>query len=96
LDFGVVRVNDGFKFYKNYCELPTSLVIGYALAIANSGKAKSIFLAGFDGYGEEDTRTREMSEIFKLYKETKNSIPVNSVTPTIYGINIQSIYSFLS
>ena len=40
----------GFEFYSNYCTLPTSLVVAYALAIATSGQAQQILLAGFDGF----------------------------------------------
>lgn len=33
------------------CELPTSLVFAYALAVTTSGKAEDIFVVGFDGFG---------------------------------------------
>ncbi|MFM6278818.1 MAG: hypothetical protein ACKN9K_10785, partial [Dolichospermum sp.] len=59
LDFGLAVEVDTFRFENNYCILPTSLVIAYALAIATSGQASRIFLAGFDGYGADDLRNNE-------------------------------------
>jgi 4-hydroxy 2-oxovalerate aldolase len=92
LDFGIVVKNQGFKFHQNYCELPTSLVIAYSLAVANSGSAKQIILAGFDGYKAEDSRRKEMDQMIKIYKEQLNALPLQSVTPTDYEIPVRSIF----
>lgn len=94
LDFGIIINNQGFSFNKNYCESPFSLVIAYALAIANSGKAKQIFLAGFDGYNADDPRNQEMNQLLKTYKEKENSISLTSITPTRYNIFVKSIFGF--
>lgn len=92
-DFGIKISNKKFNFHKNYCELPTSLVIGYVLAIANSGKAKEIILAGFDGHDSDDVRRKEMDHILSLYFSTSGAIPIKSITPTKYDIFTESIYS---
>jgi 4-hydroxy 2-oxovalerate aldolase len=92
LDFGVIISNRGFSFNNNYCELPSSLVIAYTLAIANSGKAKKIILAGFDGYNSDDPRSKEMDQLLKIYKEKPNTLPLTSITPTRYNISIKSIF----
>jgi len=94
LDFGVIINNQGFSFNKNYCESPSSLVIAYTLAIANSGKAKKIILAGFDGYNADDPRSQEMDQLLKTYKEKSNSISLTSITPTCYNISVKSIFGF--
>ena len=67
--------------------------MAYSIAIANSGKASEILLAGFDGYNYEDPRRKEIDHILEDYKNTKNSIPVKSITPTQYRIPVKSIYS---
>ena len=41
---------DSFKVFGKYCELPKSLVFGYAVSICIAGQAKKIYLAGFDGH----------------------------------------------
>lgn len=91
-DFGLSVEQDRFSFADNFCIVPTSLVVAYALAIASSGKASRILLAGFDGYGEDDPRNHENNRLFKLYQSTKNSIPIIAVTPTRYELNTISIY----
>jgi 4-hydroxy 2-oxovalerate aldolase len=96
LDFGIIVGEKEFIFEDNYCVLPNSLVITYALAIATSGKASRILLAGFDGYEAGDSRNAEMTEIFNLYNKNKDSLPLTSITPTCYQINKSSIYQMIS
>ena len=91
-DFGMTITNQEFEFNQNYCKLPTSLVIAYALAIANCGLAKKITLAGFDGYNADDPRSVEMESIIKIYNDHPNTLPIKSITPTRYKISTQSIF----
>ena len=49
-DYGVTLKNNTFSSYKNYSVLPHNLTFGYAIAVALSGKAKNITIAGFDGH----------------------------------------------
>ena len=95
LDFGIAVTSKGFAFHENYCELPTSLVMAYALAIANSGKAKRIYLAGFDGYSEGDPRNDESEAIIKAYLAAEYPVELISITPTRYRIKKQSLYGSL-
>jgi 4-hydroxy 2-oxovalerate aldolase len=94
-DFGLSIDSGEFEFHEKFCKSPSSLVLAYALSIASSGKAKEIFLAGFDGYGADDPRRKEMDELFKLYDNTEGSIHVSSITPSRYEIEIKSIFSLL-
>ena len=55
-DFGLEVIPKKFKFGNTSAVVPNSLVVSYALAIASSGKAARILLAGFDGYPSEDPR----------------------------------------
>ncbi|MDO9106919.1 MAG: aldolase [Methylovulum sp.] len=95
LDFGLSVKADTFEFHDHYALLPTSLVIAYALAIATSGKAKCIFLAGFDGYGEDDPRNQEMNRLFKCYADQAQSLAIASITPTRYQIPESSVYALI-
>lgn len=92
LDFGVSIQSKTFCFDETDAVIPNSLVISYALAIANSGKASRILLAGFDGYSSDDPRTKEMQALFELYKNS-GGLEIVSVTPTVYNIPIMSIYA---
>lgn len=96
LDFGIAVNNAGFEFHEHYAQLPTSLVVAYALAIATTGQAHKIYFAGFDGYGAGDPRYKEMEHLIKSYKKQAQAIDIVSITPTCYGIKTQSIYGLLS
>lgn len=94
LDYGIGVSNDGFVFNANYCQLPASLVLAYALAMATSGGGKQIYLAGFDGYGADDPRRHEADNIFRAYRKTDKSLPLLAITPTRYEIDSRSVYSY--
>lgn len=92
LDFGLSVEPGVFEFSEASCTLPTSLVVAYALAIAASGQASRVLMAGFDGYGADDPRNREMKELLDLYQRTPGARELVSVTPTRYELTSQSIY----
>ena len=85
--------NDSFEFHKNYCIITNTLVLSYALAVVTSGSVKNIYLAGFDGYAEGDSRNEEVNDLlFKFKKSTRNS-KVIAITPTKYkNITSKSVY----
>jgi 4-hydroxy 2-oxovalerate aldolase len=91
-DFDIAIDANGFAFNTSNCTLPNFLVLSYALAIATSGKAKKILLAGFDGYGADDPRRKEIDHVFNLYQKTKGSVDFLSITETQYEIPVKSIY----
>lgn len=92
LDFGLNIERGRFAFNQFSCTLPTSLVVAYALAIAASGSANRVLMAGFDGYGADDPRSREMQELVDQYQSTEGARHLVSVTPTRYSITTESIY----
>jgi 4-hydroxy 2-oxovalerate aldolase len=91
-DFDIAIDANNFVFNNSNCILPNLLVLSYALAIATSGKAKQILLAGFDGYGADDLRHKEINHVFNLYQKAKGSVDFFSITDTRYEIPIKSIY----
>lgn len=93
LDFGLLVEPNSFEFAKTHCILPNSLVFSYVLAIANSGLASGVRLVGFDGYSADDSRSTEMEQVLRLYKQFSNT-PLCSLTPTRYDIPTQSIFGF--
>ncbi|MBZ5486447.1 aldolase [Halomonas aquamarina] len=93
LDFGLNITQGKFVFGAVHCTLPTSLVVAYALAVANSGQANKIIMAGFDGYGADDPRSQEMHQLFELYQATEKAIDLVAITPTRYGLHTESVYA---
>lgn len=92
-DFGLTVKANTFGFSETNAVLPNSLVVSYALAIASSGQASRISLAGFDGYGADDPRTKEMQQIFADYQLAPDALPVTSITPTSYSVPTISVYA---
>jgi len=93
LDFGMTVSLGTFRFEARHCVIPTSLVFAYALAVATSGKATRILLAGFDGYGADDPRTAEMNLVLQQYQLATGALPVLSITPTRYSMPVSSVYA---
>ena len=91
-NFGIEIQSEHFEFKKTSCILPNLNVLAYALGIICSGRAESIFLAGFDGYSMGSTRNEEMNKIFHLFQGTSD-ISFFSVTPSVYKIPQKSIYA---
>ena len=73
--------------------MPRLFTLVYALSIATSGQAERILLAGFDGYGNNDVRTKTIDELLHFYSSSTGSRPLLAVTPTTYSINSTSIYA---
>lgn len=93
LDFGLQVAPRTFAFNEMGCVLPSSLVVAYALAIATSGKAAHLWLAGFDGYSADDPRSREMQHLLDLYREQPNACSLEAVTASRYNLPTCSIYA---
>ncbi|MDO6825235.1 aldolase catalytic domain-containing protein [Marinobacter sp. 1_MG-2023] len=93
LDYGFSVRGGTFRFGDSFCTVPVSLVIAYALAIATSGKALRILMAGFDGYGADDPRSAEMQSLLSQYQACAEALPLLAVTPTRYSVPVQSIYA---
>ena len=96
LDFGLQVQHGCFEVSDKYCVIPNSLVLSYALATLATGQAKRILLAGFDGYGLDDPRHKEVDHVFNLFLANIKHCPILSVTPTLYEIPIVSIYALES
>lgn len=93
LDFGLQIQPASFAFYDTHCIAPTSLVMAYALALATSGQAQQLLLAGFDGYGADDPRSQEMIKLLEDYQAHPSALPLTTVTASRYPLAAQSIYA---
>jgi len=93
LDFGLCIEAGRFEFHGTHCIVPTSVVLAYALAVATSGCAARILMAGFDGYAAGDTRNDEIEAIFTSFTASGTKLDLISITPTRHkGLNSLSLY----
>lgn len=94
LDFGMGIHADCFEFHATHCIAPSSLVLAYALAVASSGEAERILMAGFDGYPRGDARNEEVESMLATFAAVGTGPEIASVTPTRYkGLPSRSIYA---
>jgi 4-hydroxy 2-oxovalerate aldolase len=93
LDFGLNVQAGTFAFSSNHCTAPTSLVVAYALAVATSGGAGQVLMAGFDGFSVDDPRNDEMDKLLAVYANAEHVTPILAVTPTRYHLDSVSIYA---
>lgn len=70
--------------------------MAYAFAIAASGKAHTLYLAGFDGYVGEDPRNTEMNHVVKQFQAFNDTLPLIAITPSRYDLIKQSVYGMVS
>ncbi len=93
LDFGLAVRPDTFEFSEQHCVLPTSLTVAYALAVAASGGATRILLAGFDGYSADDPRNLEVDHLLAGFSATDGAPEVLAITPSRYDVAAGSVYA---
>jgi 4-hydroxy 2-oxovalerate aldolase len=92
-DFGVTVKENSIKINNNHCEIPYPLSAIYALCLLSAGKAKKIYMVGFDGYEKNDNKQDNMIDAINQYKSNAKSIELVSLTPTSYPISKSSIYA---
>lgn len=66
----------------------------YALAIAQIGKAKQIYLAGFDGYDQTVDKLLEIDQTINLFKRKFTNRSLISITSTKYNFHKKSIHAY--
>jgi 4-hydroxy 2-oxovalerate aldolase len=69
------------------------LVLAYVLAVATSGMAVRILMAGFDGYAPGDPRNDETAAVLDTYLANAGEDRLIAVTPTRHRLRGASIYA---
>jgi 4-hydroxy 2-oxovalerate aldolase len=93
LDYGVGIKENKFDIYEKCSNIPKLYTVAYALSVATSGQPTRILLAGFDGYGSEDRRTKIVDNIFYLYSINKKAKKLLGITPSLYSFDTKSVYA---
>ena len=100
-DFDVERfysfqatVADGhFVLDSDIAAIPNETALSYLLALIALGYPETVFLYGFDGYGNSSFKQHEMLDTFqKFYDVTDRKIDLVSITETNYPVIKRSIY----
>lgn len=92
MDYGIHIAEGEMQAGDTGCTLAYPFAAAYALcALAGSG-AKRVLLAGFDGYGTNDSLQNQMNDMFATYLQQNPQVVLCAVTPTTYHIPQRSIY----
>ena len=92
-EYDCVMQSEHFEARANGCIIPVPLAFAYALALCIAGKARRIFLVGFDGFHADDSRQSEMLQLLKIVAPVCGDIPLTALTPTNYPVLQGSIYA---
>jgi len=90
-NFGLITDNAKIKSFDNYCILPNTLAIGYAIALLNASGAKDVYLAGFDGYLNDAALQVAMNNYLIALKKNFKKINLYSLTPSLYPLKNKNI-----
>ncbi len=86
-NFGLkISKKNQIKIGVSSCLLPNPLIIGYSISTALAGNAKKIFLAGFDGYKNDDPYNDPTQEVLNLFKNKFKLKFLYSLTKTNYKL----------
>ena len=83
LNFQLILKEGIFSVSDNSCTLPNDNSVGYAIALCKHGGASKLFLAGFDGY-EENEGLQIESENYLKFLLKKSKYKLNFITKTKY------------
>lgn len=87
-NYGLEIKKNKFKIFNNYCELPKSLVFGYAISLCMVGGAKKIYVAGFDGHRANVLLNSEFNNYIKTIRNELPHLHIQSITPSNYKFNV--------
>jgi 4-hydroxy 2-oxovalerate aldolase len=74
-----------FNIGEKNCTLPNDNVVGFAVALCHFGDAKKIYLAGFDGYNNND-ELQLQSENYLKFLTKKSKYKLNFITKKNYKL----------
>ena len=86
-----VKVDNNFSKQKFFLELPSSLVLGYALMISTFSNIENVYLAGFDGYFTSDQKNSEVNILIDKFLKSFPNKKLISLTPSQFNLDQQSI-----
>jgi 4-hydroxy 2-oxovalerate aldolase len=85
-NYSIKIKNNEFKVKKDFCILPSDLGFAYAIALVTIGQANKIYMAGIDGYSDNELKNKEIFSIISKYKNLKTHKELISITPTIFPL----------
>lgn len=90
VEIGAASAHAGIGFVS----LPEPQVLSFGLALFLSGEASHVFMAGFDGYAEGDSRRQKEQASLTKILSWQGETSVTAITPTAFDVPKGSVYAF--
>ena len=90
-DYGMSISSGEFEIHDEWAAVPSDLVFAYLLAIVTCAKAKTVYLAGLDGY-DSDLRNQPIEDILREYLRLSNRPVLKTLTPTKYKLKSEPLF----
>ena len=91
INYNLMIEKNNFISNKDFCKIPNSLVLGYALAFMIQLNVKKIYTIGIDGFEDETKKNNEINQILNLFKKKFPQINIKSLTKTRLKIKYQNL-----
>lgn len=90
-----VKIANNFSQEEFYIELPSSLVLGYALMLTTFSNLENIYLAGFDGYSISEQKNSEVNLLIDKFLKAFSQKKLISLTPSQFNLDQKSIIGLI-
>lgn len=96
LNVGLTQTSETVAAEPGLVSLPAPQVLAYSLLVCLSGGAQRIYLAGFDGYDENDPRRQVEQKLVNNILGASFPGEVIALTPTQFDVTQSSVHGLLS
>ena len=90
-----VKIANNFSQQEFYIELPSSLVLGYALMLTTFSNLENVYMAGFDGYYVSDQKNNEVNLLIDKFLKAFSQKKLISLTPSQFNLDQKSIIGLI-
>lgn len=95
-DVGIEQTTSEVGAEAGLVALPSPQVLAYSLLVCLSGGARTVYLAGFDGYEKDDFRRHREQKLTTAIANCNFDGDIVALTPTPLGVSQSSVHGMLS
>ena len=88
-----LSINSEIGYDKKGCSLESPLVLGFTLSALMSNGQNKFFMAGFDGYVNQNENNENVNRLIEDLSALNNHLKLISITPTNFNIIQRSVFS---
>jgi 4-hydroxy 2-oxovalerate aldolase len=93
IDLGFSNKSELLTVSNSYIDTKYDYTSAYLLGMLLISKPKLVYLVGFDGYQNDDSRQQDMTNLFSQYNNIEGAPTLIALTPSSYQVIKGSIYA---